>query len=204
MEYRNGCTWPTKGKDRIGGGNGFLTYDTVSYPQPTYHPGMDLNFGSGNDDCGLDVSAMADGIVNYSGGPSKGWGNHVVIFHPQYNVYSHYAHLKEFSVKKGEDVRRGQVFAHVGKTGTKYCHVHFEVRKQSLPPDYWPGGKTKEEVLEKYYDPKEFILRHPEGLELPPDVSAWIKQTNISDGSRLNDPATRYEVILMLYRAFHS
>ena len=49
---------------------------------------------------------------------------------------SAYAHNEEILVKRGDKVRRGQVIAKAGATGTvSQPQVHFELRKGSRPVD---------------------------------------------------------------------
>ncbi len=55
-----------------------------------------------------------------------------------------YAHASELMVKRGDAVRRGQVIAKSGQTGTVNApQLHFEIRKGSTPVDptkYLPGA----------------------------------------------------------------
>jgi len=47
---------------------------------------------------------------------------------------SAYAHNRDFEVKKGDNVRRGQIIARSGRTGDAgRPKVHFELRKNSTP-----------------------------------------------------------------------
>ena len=80
---------------------------------------------------GSPVKATADGIVSYSGW-SGGYGNVVVIEHG-HGFSTLYAHNKKNLVKVGQQVKRGDVIAKVGSTGTSTGpHVSYEV---------WENGK---------------------------------------------------------------
>ena len=82
---------------------------------------------------GAPVRAAADGVVAYAGNELKGYGNLVLIRHPGGWVTA-YAHNKALKVKRGDRVRRGQVIATVGKTGSvKRAQLHFELRKGATP-----------------------------------------------------------------------
>jgi murein DD-endopeptidase MepM/ murein hydrolase activator NlpD len=81
------------------------------------------------------VKAAEDGTVAYAGNELKGYGNLVLVRHPNGYVTA-YAHAKELMVKRGDQVKRGQVIAHSGQTGNvKSPQLHFEIRKGSTPQD---------------------------------------------------------------------
>lgn len=84
---------------------------------------------------GTPVKAAESGVVAYAGNELKGYGNLVLIRHPNGYV-SAYAHNGELNVKRGEQIRRGQVIARSGKTGNVASpQLHFELRKGSTPVD---------------------------------------------------------------------
>jgi murein DD-endopeptidase MepM/ murein hydrolase activator NlpD len=98
-----------------------------------HHTGDDLNgIGGMNTDLGDPVFATADGLVVYTGEPSPGWGNVVIISHRTREgelLQSMYAHLLEIKVKPGELVARGRKIAAVGTANGYYpAHLHFEMR----------------------------------------------------------------------------
>jgi murein DD-endopeptidase MepM/ murein hydrolase activator NlpD len=81
------------------------------------------------------VKAAEDGIVAYAGNELKGYGNLVLVRHPNGYVTA-YAHTKELLVKRGDQVKRGQVIARSGQTGNVNTpQLHFEIRKGSSPLD---------------------------------------------------------------------
>jgi murein DD-endopeptidase MepM/ murein hydrolase activator NlpD len=81
------------------------------------------------------VKAAEDGIVAYAGSELKGYGNLVLVRHPNGYVTA-YAHAKELLVKRGDQVKRGQVIARSGQTGNVNTpQLHFEIRKGSSPLD---------------------------------------------------------------------
>jgi len=84
---------------------------------------------------GTSVKAAEDGTVAYAGSELKGYGNLVLIKHSDGWVTA-YAHNSELDVKKGDTVKRGQVIAKAGQTGSVTSpQVHFEIRKGSQPVD---------------------------------------------------------------------
>lgn len=84
---------------------------------------------------GTEVKASDDGVVAYSGSELKGFGNLVLIRHSNGWVTA-YAHNSANSVKRGDAVRRGQIIAKSGATGSVSTpQLHFEVRKGASTVD---------------------------------------------------------------------
>lgn len=87
---------------------------------------------------GTPVKAAEGGTVAYAGSELKGYGNLVLIRHPNGYV-SAYAHNGELKVKRGDTVKRGQVVANSGQSGNVSSpQLHFELRKGSAPVDPTP------------------------------------------------------------------
>jgi murein DD-endopeptidase MepM/ murein hydrolase activator NlpD len=84
---------------------------------------------------GTPIKAADDGVVAYAGNELKGYGNLVLIRHSNGYVTA-YAHASEILVRRGETVKRGQVIAKSGETGSvKSPELHFEIRKGATPVD---------------------------------------------------------------------
>jgi murein DD-endopeptidase MepM/ murein hydrolase activator NlpD len=84
---------------------------------------------------GTSVKAAESGVVAYAGSELKGYGNLVLIRHPN-GFVSAYAHNGEIEVKRGDVVKRGQTIAKSGQTGNVSSpQLHFELRKGSTPVD---------------------------------------------------------------------
>jgi LysM repeat protein len=84
---------------------------------------------------GTNVRAAASGrvIVSKSGGWNGGYGNYIVIDHPN-GTQTLYAHLSRNSVASGATVSVGQAIGAVGNTGRSTgAHLHFEVRGARNP-----------------------------------------------------------------------
>lgn len=85
--------------------------------------------------CGAPVLAAASGdvIISKSSGWNGGYGNYVVISHPN-GTQTLYSHLKKTIVSPGWHVVQGQVIGYEGTTGKSTgCHVHFEIRGAKNP-----------------------------------------------------------------------
>lgn len=85
------------------------------------HKGVDFTASPG-----AEVFAIASGVVVWAG-YAKDYGNLVEIRHS--NGYrTRYAHNREYLVKPGDVVHKGQVIARVGRTGrASGAHLHLEV-----------------------------------------------------------------------------
>lgn len=94
------------------------------------HDGIDIAAPKGTQ-----VLASRSGHVIYSGNKISGYGNLVIVRHPD-SYATVYAHLSKILVRKGQFVSRGQKIGRVGATGRATGpHLHFEVRNQSYPTD---------------------------------------------------------------------
>ena len=84
---------------------------------------------------GTPVKAAEDGVVAYAGNELKGYGNLVLVRHGNGFVTA-YAHASEILVKRGDEVKRGQVIARSGQSGNVTSpQLHFEIRKGATPVD---------------------------------------------------------------------
>jgi murein DD-endopeptidase MepM/ murein hydrolase activator NlpD len=84
---------------------------------------------------GTAVKAADDGIVAYAGNELKGYGNLILVRH-QNGFVTAYANASELMVRRGDTVKRGQVIARSGQTGTVTSpQLHFEIRKGATPVD---------------------------------------------------------------------
>ena len=87
-----------------------------------FHPGIDIA-----NDMGTPILATADGIVEYAGWNSGGYGNMVDINHGN-GIMTRYGHASQVVVSAGQHVSRGQIIALMGSTGfSTGPHVHYEV-----------------------------------------------------------------------------
>jgi murein DD-endopeptidase MepM/ murein hydrolase activator NlpD len=94
------------------------------------HNAVDLALGIGNP---IDAAANGTVIIAKSGGWDGGYGNYVVISHPN-GTETLYAHAKKLFVTAGEQVTQGEEIAEIGMTGeTTGPHLHFEVRGAANP-----------------------------------------------------------------------
>ncbi|MBK8173065.1 MAG: M23 family metallopeptidase [Sandaracinaceae bacterium] len=85
------------------------------------HAGVDLGA-----DAGTRIRAVNEGLVAYSDNEVTGYGNLILVVHPDRSV-TFYAHCRAVYVMAGQLVVRGQVLGEVGDTGyARGTHLHFE------------------------------------------------------------------------------
>jgi murein DD-endopeptidase MepM/ murein hydrolase activator NlpD len=94
------------------------------------HNGVDLASAYGTN---ILASASGDVIIAKSSGWNGGYGNYVVISHPN-GTQTLYGHMSSVEVSAGDHVEQGQVIGHMGSTGKSTgVHVHFEIRGARNP-----------------------------------------------------------------------
>ena len=85
---------------------------------------------------GTPVRSTADGVVTFAG-KKGGYGNLILVSH--FKIYTTaYGHLHKFAkgVRKGRQVRQGQVIGYVGSTGLSTGpHLHYEFRVRGTHRD---------------------------------------------------------------------
>ena len=112
---KNNFLWPVRGSivSRFGPKKGGL-----------YNDGINIKAKEGSS-----VGASEDGIVAYAGNELKGYGNLVIIKHAQGWITA-YAHLKEFSVSRGQKILKSQKIGVVGNSGSvSFPQLYFGLRK---------------------------------------------------------------------------
>jgi len=81
------------------------------------------------------IESAEDGVVIYAGSDLKGFGNLALVRHGD-DYVTVYAHARELKVKRGDQVKRGDVIGISGHTGSvETPQLYFEVRKRSAPVD---------------------------------------------------------------------
>ena len=112
---------------------------TGAYNPPS-HKGVDIGWRTDEEqnkiysNCYGVVAYTEDGLGNMEG--ASGWGNYVLIKHPN-GMYSRYAHLqKGLWVKVGQEVDEGTVLGIMGDSGYAFGrHLHFEVQTSASAND---------------------------------------------------------------------
>lgn len=80
---------------------------------------------------GTPIYATGDGTVKAVHSDYGGYGKQVEIDHG-YGYVTKYAHMDKFNVKKGQQVKRGEVIGFVGNTGSSTApHLHYEIIKDN-------------------------------------------------------------------------
>ncbi|GAB4357215.1 MAG: hypothetical protein Fur0042_26600 [Cyanophyceae cyanobacterium] len=103
------------------------------------HRGIDIAAPTGTP-----IMAAADGVVEFAGWNSGGFGNLVDVRHPDGSL-TRYAHNSRIMVRRGQSVQQGQLLAEMGSTGRSTGpHLHFEIHRQGQgalnPIGFLPQG----------------------------------------------------------------
>jgi len=117
----DGFRWPVRGR---------IISNFGTKPNGEKNDGINLAVPEGTS-----VKAAEDGVVIYAGNELKSYGNLVLIRHKEGWV-SAYAHNRAIKVKRGDEIRRGQIVSEAGMSGSVTSpQVHFELRKGATPVD---------------------------------------------------------------------
>ena len=81
---------------------------------------------------GNPISSIQEGRVVIAGPDIPGYGNLVMISHPN-GFLSLYAHCKDIFVEKGDVISRGTVIANVGSSEASSPMLRFQLRKNGSP-----------------------------------------------------------------------
>lgn len=107
-------------------------YISDGYISNRNHKGIDIAAPYGTE-----IYAAEGGTVVAAGWNSGGYGNYVIIEHPD-NYRTLYGHCSVVIAYAGQQVEKGQLIAQVGSTGNSTGnHCHFEVRLNNICVD--PG-----------------------------------------------------------------
>jgi len=135
---------PNKTLKRIASGFGYRV-DPI-YKTRKMHKGLDFSAPKGTE-----IYATGDGVIQMVKRDRWGYGTHIIIDHG-YGYTTLYGHMSKASVKKGENVKRGQVIGLVGSTGKSTGpHLHYEVAKNGVqvnPVGYFYNDLTSDQYEE--------------------------------------------------------
>lgn len=125
---------------RISDSYGWRTHPITG--KRNFHNGLDI----GNI-VGTQIYAVADGKVS-STGQQKYFGKFIGMSH-KFGYQTNFAHLHKIYVKKGEEVKRGQIIGEMGNSGRSTgSHLHFEVlryNKYRNPYEYL--NKLEDDII---------------------------------------------------------
>ena len=95
------------------------------YKVKKMHEGVDFSAPRGTP-----IYATGDGkVITVRNMGLKGYGKYVEIDHG-YGYVTKYAHMDEFNVRVGQEIKRGECIGYVGNSGSSTApHVHYEVIK---------------------------------------------------------------------------
>ncbi|MBP6334308.1 MAG: M23 family metallopeptidase [Bacteroidia bacterium] len=98
------------------------------YKTSKMHTGMDFTAP-----VGTEIYATGNGTVGKIEFNGRGYGHNIIINHG-YGYETLYGHLSRMLVRPGQKVKRGDLIAYVGNSGSSTGpHLHYEVRKNGDP-----------------------------------------------------------------------
>ncbi|HEY9049692.1 MAG TPA: M23 family metallopeptidase [Ohtaekwangia sp.] len=140
---------PVSNKQLVALASGFGWRTHPIYKVKKMHTGIDFAAS-----IGTPIYATADGTVAEVSVKFSGYGKMVEVDHG-FGYRTRYAHMHEFAVHSGQNVKRGDLIGYVGNTGLSTApHLHYEVLingSQVDPVHYFYNDLTSaeyEKVLE--------------------------------------------------------
>lgn len=113
---------PIANKQLIALASGFGLRIHPVYKVKKMHNGIDFAAS-----IGTPIYATADGTITTVSVRFSGYGKMVEIDHG-FGYRTRYAHMHDFTVRKGQQVKRGDLIGYVGNTGLSTApHLHYEV-----------------------------------------------------------------------------
>ena len=136
---------------RITSGFTYARFDPINYTKQKH---LAIDYAA---PIGTPVLAVGDGVVDFAGWSSIGFGNFVSIHHND-TYTTQYAHMSAFGpgIKKGVPVVQGQVIGYVGSTGhSTGPHLHYQIKENGalvnpLNLELPAGDPVPEDKLEEF------------------------------------------------------
>jgi murein DD-endopeptidase MepM/ murein hydrolase activator NlpD len=125
---------PISNKQLVALASGFGSRTHPIYKVKKMHTGIDFAAS-----IGTPIYATADGTVAEVSVRFSGYGKMVEIDHG-FGYRTRYAHMHDFSVRQGQNVKRGDLIGYVGNTGLSTApHLHYEVliKKHQVDPVHY-------------------------------------------------------------------
>jgi murein DD-endopeptidase MepM/ murein hydrolase activator NlpD len=92
-----------------------------------FHKGLDIANRKGTP-----IIATGDGTVTFAG--SKGFLGKMVVINHGHGMVTRYGHLQKISVKRKDNVKRGDTIGYMGNSGRGTgSHLHYEVLLNGIP-----------------------------------------------------------------------
>jgi len=105
------------------------------------HKGTDYGVPSGTP-----IKAVSDGVVEKTGNQPTGWGNYVLVRHPD-GSSSRYCHLRRINVSTNQKIKKGDIIGlsgggenDPGRGNSTDAHLHFEIATKTgvrVDPEAW-------------------------------------------------------------------
>jgi len=134
---------PIKNQDlkRMASGFGYRTDPFTKKKRK--HWGMDFSAKRGTP-----IYASGSGTIKRADNGSSGYGKHIRIDHG-FGYTSLYAHLDKYNVRRGQEIKRGELIGYVGNTGRSVApHLHYEIFKDGKrinPMNFYYGNLSPQE-----------------------------------------------------------
>lgn len=118
---------PISNKQLVAIASGFGSRIHPIYKVKKMHTGIDFAAP-----IGTPIYATADGKIEEVSVKFSGYGKMIVIDHG-FGYKTRYAHMHDFAVRSGQNIKRGELIGYVGNTGVSTApHLHYEVMMNAV------------------------------------------------------------------------
>ena len=142
----------------------YVTSQAGTYPDGTYHSGLDISTGKGTR--GANLYSICNGIVIKKEYNEGGYGNYIIIKDNESNYAFLFAHMKNASNKNiGDNVSLGEQFGIEGATGNVTgIHVHIEMQDYVKNSNKWIMKPNDSSLWGSVYLPATDYMGFPNQL----------------------------------------
>ncbi len=172
---------------------GYIFKELLGYTSGR-HTGDDYNGpGAGNNDLGMEIRSIANGIVRWTGNRNDlGFGNVIIVEHTLSptlaaeagctSLFSRYMHCNTIEVINGQQVSVGQRIGSVGNTGTQWAHLHLDLYKNTIDGGGIHFRYDNNTQLLSYYSPYNYIQGHLNPVDIEQAIQPHQRQVENAGG----------------------
>lgn len=142
----------------------YVTSQAGSYPDGTYHSGLDISTGTGTR--GSNLYSICNGTIIQKAYNAGGYGNYIIIKDNNSNYAFLFAHMADPALKNvGDTISLGEQFGVEGATGNVTgLHTHIEMQDYVKNNNKWIMNPNDSSLWGSVYLPATDYMGFPNQL----------------------------------------